>query len=112
MDEDENELASTFLTVSREDYPILQELSYEDWRTNFDENFTHYLVSDICNYLHNTRYYDDDYMTYQSYFDLDHYAKRWSEYLKIIIDSYKEECERDNNENSDIITDSNTNNQK
>ena len=112
MDEDENELARTFLTINQEDYPILQELSYEEWRTNFDENFTHYLVSDICNYLHNARYYDDDYMTYQAYFDLNHYAKRWSEYLKIIIDHYREECERDNNENCDIITDCNTNIQK
>ena len=32
-DDEDNELVSTFLPVSQEDYPILQELSYEDWET-------------------------------------------------------------------------------
>lgn len=44
-DDEDNELVSTFLTVSPEDYPILQELSYEDWETHFDEDFTDYIVS-------------------------------------------------------------------
>ena len=101
MDEDENELARTFLTISQEDYPILQELSYEEWRTNFDENFTHYLVSDICNYLHTDRYYDDEDTMYRAYFDMDYYQKHWTDYLKWVIDRHKDKCARDKKEESD-----------
>ena len=79
-------------------YPILQELSYEDWETHFDEDFTDYIVSDICNYLHTGRYYDDEDTMYRAYFDFDYYEKHWTDYLKWVIDRHREECARDNND--------------
>ena len=97
-DDEDNELVSTFLPVSQEDYPILQELSYEDWETHFDEDFTDYIVSDICNYLHTGRYYDDEDTMYRAYFDFDYYEKHWTDFLKWVIDRHREECARDNND--------------
>ena len=82
-------------------WPIVRDLSYEDWETHFDEDFTDYIVSHICNYLHTGRYYDDEDTMYRAYFDMDYYQKHWTDYLKWVIDRYKEKCARDKKEESD-----------
>lgn len=79
-------LFTTILYLSTEKLKKAKKLSRESKFTNFDNNITNYIATEICEYIQREMYYIDDDPIYRPFFDVDEYLIRWEEQLDHLLE--------------------------